>query len=289
MNDFTNSFPNCQTGEIVSFDGTRLFTRSYKPTKPAKAVVLVVHGLAEHSGRYEHVAEFLTKAGFAFETFDLRGHGKSGGARIFVNSFDDYLRDLDLIMSEVKRNYPDLPIFLLGHSMGGAITSLFTITRKSPIAGLILSAPSLKISDSISPFLIKMAPLIGKLLPKLPTIVLDKNAISRDPMVVQKYDEDPLNYRGGIPARTGAELNLAIGRIQIQMEILDLPLLILQGTVDHLSDIRGSQMLFDLAKSKDKTFNRYEGFYHEILNDPEKMRVLDDIRDWMEKHYGVAK
>ncbi|MDD5766083.1 MAG: lysophospholipase [Candidatus Marinimicrobia bacterium] len=274
----------CQTGECISFDGTRLFTRCYKPSQPAKAVVLVVHGLAEHSGRYEHVADFLTNAGFAFETFDLRGHGKSGGTRIFINSFDDYLRDLDLIMTEVKRHHPDLPIFLLGHSMGGAIATLFTITRKPEIAGLILSAATLKISDSISPFLVKIAPIIGKLFPKLPTIVLDKNAISRDPAVVQKYDEDPLNYRGGIPARTGAELNLAIGRIQLQMETLELPVLILQGTVDRLSDIRGSQMLSDLAKSEDKTFIRYDGFYHEILNDPEKIRVLTDIRNWIDKH-----
>lgn len=278
----------CQTSESVSFDGTRLFTRSYKPALPTKAVVLVVHGLAEHSGRYAHVAEFLTNAGFAFESFDLRGHGKSSGARIYVNSFDDYLRDLDLIMPEVKRNYPGLPLFLLGHSMGGTISTLFTITRKPPIAGLILSAATLKISDSISPFLVKMAPLVGKFFPKLPTIVLDKNAISRDPAVVQKYDDDPLNYRGGIPARTGAELNLAIGRIQLQMETLDLPLLVLQGTVDRLSDIRGSQMLFDLAKSEDKTFKRYEGFYHEIMNDPEKLRVLTDIRDWLDRHSGVA-
>jgi len=278
----------CQTGETVSFDGTRLFTRSYKPAKPAKAVFLVVQGLAEHSGRYEHVADFLTKAGYFFETFDLRGHGKSGGARIYINSFDEYLRDLDLMLSEVNRNHPRLPVFLFGHSMGGTIATLFTITRKPAIDGLILSAPSLKISDSISPFLVKIAPVIGKLFPKLPTIVLDKNAISRDPAVVRKYDEDPLNYRGGIPARTGAELNHAIKRIALHMETLDLPLLIMQGTVDRLSDIRGSQMLFDLAKSEDKTFNRYDGFYHEILNDPEKLRVLTDIRDWLDARCGAA-
>jgi len=274
----------CQTGELIAFDGTRLFRRSYKPAGSARAVILSIHGLAEHSGRYEHVAEFLTGAGYIFEIFDLRGHGYSAGARAYINSFEDYVRDLDSMLAVVQHDYANQPIFLFGHSLGGTIAVLYVLVRRPQLAGLILSAPELKISASISPFLLKLAPLIGKLFPKLPTVVLDKNAISRDLTVVQKYDEDPLNYRKGIPARTGAELNRIIAEIQSQMEKLDLPLLILHGMVDNLADIRGSQMLFEQARSVDKTFRKYPEFYHEILNDPEKLRVLTDIRDWLNDH-----
>ena len=278
--------PRSLTGELMAFDGTRLFTRTYKPTEPARAVILGMHGLAEHSGRYEHVAEFLTDAGFVFETFDLRGHGHSDGARAFVKSFDVYLHDFDIVLSEVARRHPNLPVFLFGHSLGGTIVVLYTIIHQPEIAGLVLSAPELKISESISPVLIKLAPLIGKLFPKLPTVVLDKNAISSDPAVVRQYDEDPLNCRRGIPARTGAELNRGIKDIESQMEKLTLPFIIMHGTSDNLADIRGSQKLFEQTRSADKTFKSYDGFYHEILNEPEKLRVLTDLREWLISHSG---
>jgi alpha-beta hydrolase superfamily lysophospholipase len=119
-------------------------------------------------------------------------------------------------------------------------------------------------------------------LPKLKTIVLDGSAISRDQSVVDSYNNDLLNYRGGIPARTGAELNAAIRRIQSQMKNLDCPLLIMHGTVDRLADISGSHLLYNQARSRDKTLKLYQDFYHEILNDPEKMRVMNDIRAWLD-------
>jgi len=121
-------------------------------------------------------------------------------------------------------------------------------------------------------------------LPKLKTIKLDSNGISRDPEIVKLYDTDPLCYRGGIPARSGAELTRTINRIQNQMDAIALPLLILHGTADRLADPEGSKRLYAHASSNDKTVKLYEGFYHEILNDPEKERVLNDIVQWLEAH-----
>lgn len=281
---------NHQHVTYESSDGLRLFEQQWQPTNESKAVVIIVHGLAEHSGRYSHVAEFLTHKGYAVDTFDLRGHGQSEGTpRIFINSFDEYLTDLDQFLDRVRQRHSGKPIFLLGHSMGGTVVSLYCTTRQPIINGVILSAPTLKISDDISPFLIKISGLLGRLFPKLKTIKLDSSAISRDPEVVKWYDTDPLNYRGGIPARLGAEFNQAIIRIQGLMEKLSLPLLILQGTADRLSDPEGSKQLYSRASAKDKTLKLYDDLYHEVLNEPEKEQVLTDIVQWLNTHisFGV--
>ncbi|MDZ7332515.1 MAG: lysophospholipase [candidate division KSB1 bacterium] len=273
-------------GRLQSEDGLTLFTRSWRPDGvETKAVTMIVHGLAEHSGRYVHVGEFLAGRGIAVEGFDLRGHGQSSspGSKTYVKRFDDYIADAHLMLQRLMQRYSGLPIFVLGHSMGGLIASLLVVSRQPAIRGLILSAPALKISDDISPVLIKLSAIIGKLLPNLPTIKLDSSAISRDPEVVHKYDTDPLNYRGGIRARTGAEINRATQLIQRQMEAIQLPLLILHGTADRLADITGSKQLYERAQSSDKELKLYEGFYHEVMNEPEKEKVLNDIASWIEK------
>lgn len=275
------------TEQLLTFDKINLFIRIFQPGQSPKALIIIVHGLAEHSGRYMHVIKHLTDAGYAVWAFDLRGHGQSEGHRSYVKSFEDYLKDLDLVMDRACEKSPGLPLFLFGHSMGGAIATLYTIMRKPAINGLLLSAASLQISAAVSPFLVKIAPLISALLPKMKTIVLDGSAISRDPVIVQSYNDDPLNYRGGIPARTGAELNAAIRRIQSQMETINLPLLIMHGTIDRLADIEGSHLLYKKAGSSDKTLKLYDGFYHEILNDPEKFRVLNDMREWLDARSTV--
>ena len=262
-------------------DGLNLFEQSWQPVKQSKAVVVIIHGYAEHSGRYAHVAEYLINHGYAVETFDLRSHGKSDGKKTFIRSFDEFLSDVDVFLKRVKERHPNKNLFLLGHSMGGLIASLFVVTRQPELRGLILSGAAVKISDDISPLLVKLSSIIGKILPKLPTIKLDGTAISRDPEIVKKYDNDPLNYRGGIPARTGAELNRATKMIQQQMEAIKLPLLIVHGTADRLADPEGSRQLYERAESKDKTLKLYDGFYHEVMNEPEKEQVLADIVGWI--------
>jgi len=275
-----------QEGSFKTNDGLELFCRSWRPgeTKP-KAAILILHGLAEHSGRYHHVGEFMVSHGLAVESFDLRGHGRSAGSggRTYVNRFDDHLSDAHLFLTALVQRYDSGPVFLLGHSMGGLIASLLVVTRRPAVTGLILSAPALKISENISPLLIRLSGILGKLLPHLPTVKLDSSAISRDPEIVKKYDTDPLNYRGGIPARTGAEINRATQQFQRQMEEIRLPLLILHGTADRLTDLGGSKQLYERAQSSDKTLKLYEGFYHELMNEPEKGRVLEDVVRWIEE------
>jgi len=272
------------TGRFKTADDLNLFEQWWRPEENPKATVIIVHGYAEHSTRYTHVAEHLVNNGYAIETFDLRGHGQSEGKRAFVRSFDEYLGDLEQFLERVKQRIKAKNTFLLGHSMGGAIVSLFAITRKPDIKGLILSGPALKISDDISPLLVRLSSIIGTFLPRLPTIKLDSSGISRDPEVVRRYDNDPLVYRGGIPARTGAEITGATRMIQAGMESISLPLLILHGSDDRLADPEGSKSLYERAQSKDKNLKLYEGYYHEVMNEPEKEMVLADIVEWTEGH-----
>jgi len=266
-------------------DGFSIFQRTWSPKSP-KGLVLITHGVAEHIGRYEHVAQALADNGFQVVGWDLRGHGKSSGKRNYVNAFTDFLDDLGLVLARVKTDYPDLPIFLFGHSLGGAITTYFAIDRKPEVQGIVLSAASVKISDDISPFLQKVSGILSILMPKLPAIKLDSSSISKDPEVVKDYDTDPLNYRGGILARTGSEILKATKVIGARMSELDLPILIMHGNSDKLADVSGSKMLHEQISSKDNTLKLYDGLYHEILNEPEQQIVMADMLEWLNGHVG---
>jgi len=275
-----------ERGMFDARDGFRLFERWWLPQGESKATVIIVHGFGEHSERYVHVAQHLTEQGYGVYAFDLRYHGRSGTPKAYVRSFDDYLSDLDVFLERTRAREPGKPLFLLGHSLGGAIVTLFTITRKPDIRGIILSSPALMISDEVSPLLIKLSGFIGRILPKLPTVKLDCTAISRDPEVVRRYDTDPLVYRGGTPARTGAELVRAIRIIQARMEEIALPLLIIHGTADRLAKPEGSKQLYERVSTSDKNLKIYEGLYHETMNEPEKEQVLSDIAQWLDAHCG---
>ena len=273
-----------QTSSQQTADNLTLFTQSWRPDGEAKAAVLIIHGLAEHSGRYEHVAQAFVSAGYAVYSFDGRGHGQSSGSNAYFDSLDLYLSDIDLIMAQMQKENAGIPHFLLGHSMGGAMATLFTITRQPAINGLVLSGPLIKQGGDVPAILLKLAPILGKWLPKLPALKLDGTTISRDPAVIEWYNNDPHNFRGGIPARTGANLIEATDRIQAGMSSISLPILIMHGSDDRLVTPEGSQLLYDSVNSVDKTLKFYDGLYHEIFNEPEKDEVLADTVTWCDVH-----
>ena len=268
---------------ITTSDQFVLFEQTWTCANP-KGVVLITHGIAEHSGRYDHVAHSLVAGGYTVVGFDLRGHGRSTGNRNYINSFQDYLNDLQDVLDQTKEKYKGSPLFLFGHSMGGGIVTLFTIERNPDVKGILLSAASVKVSDDISPMLQKVSGFLSAILPKLPVITLDSKDISKDPEVVKAYDNDPLNYRGGILARTGSELLKATKTISQLASNINLPLLIMHGDSDKLADLSGSQMLYDTVSSEDKTLKIYPGLYHEILNEPEQNQVKSDILSWLDSH-----
>lgn len=269
-------------GWLQTEDGLDLYEQTWYQTEEQRAVIFIIHGIAEHCNRYADKAQRFVEHGFVVESFDLRGHGQSDGRRNYVERFEDYLEDVEIKLLRVQERFPGLPLYVLGHSMGGLIMLDYYLERNPQWDGALLSAPAVKISDDISPFLVKISSVISTLFPKLPVVQLDSSAISRDPEVVDAYENDPLVYRGKTLARTGAEIVKATKYVQDRLEQVRLPLLIMHGTGDQLTDPEASKQLYERAESQDKTLKMYEGLYHEIMNEPEKEQVFSDIFEWLE-------
>ncbi|HKJ69954.1 MAG TPA: lysophospholipase [bacterium] len=271
-------------GQFTTWDGLRLYHRWWESGEEVRAVMVVVHGIGEHSGWYESTAERLVPLGLRVETFDLRGHGRSGGERALVRSFDEYLNDLEVFLGAVRERNADLPFLLFGHSMGGVISALYVIDRQPDLQGLLLSAPAIDISGAAPAVLVSLGKFIGRLFPRLPTVTIASANVFRDPEMANRYDADPLVYHRGIKARTGAELNAAGQRIREHAGDIRIPLLIMQGTEDQLTEFTASRELYEHAGSEDKTFHSYDGWRHDLLHDPEKERVLGDLSRWIQAH-----
>ncbi|MFC2050392.1 alpha/beta hydrolase [Chloroflexota bacterium] len=271
-------------GKFKGYKGLSLYYQCWLPEKSPKAVLLVAHGLAEHSSRYKNLVNYFVPKGYAVYTFDYRGHGKSEGLRSFVDRFSDYLADLKTFLDKVRKEHHDAKIFLVGHSMGGTVATAYAIEHQQEVAGVITSAPSLVASSTVSPALLAIAGVISALAPKMGVTVLDASTISRDKAVVDAYVNDSLVFRGKIPARTGAELAKMWKTLPEQMPKIKLPILIMQGTADRLANPASSKLLYKRAGSKDKTLKLYKGFYHEIFNEPGHRQVMADVEAWIKKH-----
>jgi lysophospholipase len=268
-------------GTLDASDGLRLYHQAWLPDGEPVGVVLVVHGLGEHSGRYVHVAEALVAAGFAVHAFDHRGHGRSEGERTFVRSYDELLGDMVTVREAVEAEHPDRPLFVLGHSMGGNIVMGHVLDHQAGLAGMVLSGPALEVGDDLSTIELRVFRLVARIAPKFRPRALSAEAISRDPAVVAAYRDDPLVYTGRITAGLGAALIDAMGRFPARYHELRLPILLLHGTDDQLANIDGTRALEAAAVHADVTAHYYEGLYHEVFNEPERERVLGDLVAWL--------
>ncbi len=271
-------------GGFETADGLRLFEQSWLPDGPPKAAIVIVHGYAEHSGRYAHVAELLVASGYAVHAFDLRGHGRSEGRRTFVRSLGQHVADVEGFVARVRQREPGVPVFLLGHSMGGTVVASFLVSGAHDVRGAVLSGAALKLKGGAARLLQHLLLLLGRLAPRLPLGRLKSEEISRDPSVVAAYDSDPLVYRGRMPAGTAAAVIRAVRRIAARMGQITVPLLLVHGASDALAEPEGSRELYERAASRDKTLKLYEGLYHEVLNEPEKEQVLADVAGWLDAH-----
>ena len=262
---------------------TKLHQTSWLSESSAKANIIIVHGLAEHCGRYKHVGEFLSAKGYSVFTYDQRGHGQSEGMRSYIHSMDKLVNDLRQMVAQVRQQDKDLPLYILGHSMGTQVVLSYLLEFQTEKEGAMVSAPVIIPGEDTPPLLIAAAKVLSRIAPRFRVAALSGGSVSRDPEEVRKYDQDPLNYRGKIPARTGAELFRTMDHIQAGMHTIRLPILILHGTADSLVSVESSHLLHERVASQDKTLKLYEGLYHEILNEPEKEEVMEDIVTWLEK------
>jgi acylglycerol lipase len=262
-----------------------IYYQCWLPEGDLKAVLVVVHGLAEHCGRYMNVVNRFVPLGYGIYAFDFPGHGKSHGKRVFVNRFEDYTRTLSTFLEKVRSLHSEAPLFLVGHSMGSLVSAVFLLDRQEGFAGAILSGPgAVKVPDSISSATILAGKLFSVVMPKIGLIGLDVDGVSRDPSVVRAYVEDPLVYTGKTTARLAAEILKAMQRFPEEAARITLPILLLQGSGDRVVDPEGARMLFETVQSSDKTLKMYDGLYHEIFNEPERDQVLGDMEQWLESH-----
>jgi acylglycerol lipase len=271
-------------GKFTGRNNLNLYYQSWLPDGVPLAVLLVVHGLAEHSGRYLNVVNYFVPRGYAVYSFDLCGHGKSDGRRGYVEHFSYYLDDLKTYYDMIRQENKNAKIFMVGHSIGGTIATDYAINHQGELDGLILSAVVLKAGASVTGLTILMAKVLSFLLPKMGVSPIDASTISRDKAVVDAYVNDPLVYRGKISARLGTELLNEMKRLLSIISELSLPILIMNGTDDRLSNPDSSKMLFDGVGSKDKTLKLYEDFYHEIFNEPGRQQVFLDMEKWLKLH-----
>ncbi len=270
-------------GFLQGVRNAKIYYQAWLPEAECRTVLLVVHGLAEHSGRYMNVVNHFVPLGYAVYSLDHIGHGKSEGTRVYVERFADYTETLKSYFDLIRLENPDKPVFLVGHSMGGLIGAFYLLEHQAELAGAVLSGPLAKVPDNTSPAIVFMGKLLSKLLPKTGLLGLDAQGVSRDPAVVQAYVNDPLVYTGKTTARLAAELVGAVQRLNGEAATITLPLLIVQGGADKLVDPAGAKLLYDTVSSGDKTLKVYEGFYHEVFNEPERAQVLGDVEAWLEQ------
>jgi alpha-beta hydrolase superfamily lysophospholipase len=278
-----------QEGFFKGVRDTNIYFQSWLPEGEPKAALLIVHGLAEHSGRYGNVADHFVPLGYAAYGIDHLGHGKSDGQRVYVRRFDDYTDTLKVYFDIIREWQPDKPIFLVGHSMGGLISAMYLLDHQAELAGAVLSGPAVKIPNDVTPATISVGKILSTLIPRFGLVGLEADGVSRDPSVVQAYASDPLVHRGKMTARLAAEMVQAMKTVSGQAARITLPILIVQGSADKLVNPAGAQMLYDAVSSVDKEIRIYDGLYHEVFNEPEHDRVLHDVKAWLEEHLSTRK
>jgi alpha-beta hydrolase superfamily lysophospholipase len=268
--------------EFKTFDGLSLFGQSWQPEDRPRAVVCLVYGLGEHSGRYTHVADQITQAGYSLIAFDLRGHGQSEGPRGHTPSYEALLNDVNFFLNEVDKNFPELPLFLYGHSLGGNLVLNYVIRRQPKLKGVIATAPWLRLAFEPPSFKIILAQITNYILPSFSQKNgLDTKVLSRDPEVVHAYENDPLVH-DYISARMFISIHQA-GQWALEHALeFSLPLLLMHGGADKIISIEASKEFANKILEK-CTFKIWDGLYHEIHNEPEKEEVFKFLIDWLDK------
>ncbi|XP_034027650.1 monoglyceride lipase isoform X2 [Thalassophryne amazonica] len=272
---------------IVNADGLHLFCRYWEPDEPPRALVLIVHGAGEHCGPYDELARRLKQLSLLVFAHDHVGHGQSEGERMNIKDFQIYIRDSLQHIDLMKSLHPNLPVFLVGHSMGGAIAILTACERPNDFAGVALIGPMVQMNpESATPFKVFLAKVLNSVAPSLTLGAIESKWVSRDPKQVEAYDADELNYHGRMRVSFAIQLMGAVARIERAIPSISWPFLLLHGDTDKLCDIRGSEVMYKNAASTDKKLKIYEGGYHALHHDlPEVVEsVLKELTSWIAEH-----
>ncbi len=265
-------------------DSLRLFWQRWQPDGQAKAALLIVHGVAEHSGRYGNLVEGLLPKGYALYAFDQRGHGRSPGRRGFIRSWEEYRSDLRAFIRVVQGCEPGCPLFLFGHSMGALVVLDYLLSARDDLRGAIVSGAPLDSSQAASPALIALARFMSRVWPNFTLkSTLNPSHLSRDSHIVQAYVDDPLVFKT-MTARWGTEFLDTQSRVVARAGEIDIPILLVHGEADQICLVDGVRRFYADIASADKDLITYPGGYHETHNEPGHIREIEDIASWIEAH-----
>ena len=280
---------NTQADGTLTGSTGRLYWRAWKPAMgPARALIVLAHGYAEHIGRYEHVAAYFAARGYAFYAFDQVGHGKSEGKRGHINAFADYLVDLKRFIAFGQGREPGLRTFLLGHSMGGLVSLAYAVPQPAELRGIIVSAPALRLAMRVPAWKRGLGKALSGVVPSLAIANgIPSEFLTHDPVISGAYARrDPLIFKTAT-ARYADEFFRAQADTLAAAPRFTHPCLLMHGGDDRIASPEGTRQFFAAAGSADKTLKIYDGFYHEIFNEIGKERVFEDVGSWLEQHVAA--
>ena len=264
-------------------DGLQIYARSWTPEESPKAVICLLHGHGEHINRYNHVGQAFATAGYALQAFDLRGHGQSGGPRGHTPAYDNLINDVADFLCDAQMRHPNLPLFLYGHSTGGNLAANYALRYPDALHGIILTSPWLRLAFEMNPAQLTIIKALNVVFPSLSQPSgLESAAISRDLQEVEKYTSDPLVH-DRISARFFATV-YAQGIWALEhAALLKIPMLLMHGSADRLTSAQASQQFATKAGNL-VTLRIWDGFYHELHNEPDRADVIRVITDWVGAH-----
>jgi alpha-beta hydrolase superfamily lysophospholipase len=275
-------------GTFEGASGADIYWQGWLPEREPKAKLVVCHGVSEHGGRYRYLVQKLVPAGWGVWVNDHLGHGRSEGKRANIQRVGYLVADTDTMLDLVTGEEPSGRPLMLGHSMGGCIAIAYAFLHQDKLRALALSSPAASVKAASRAERIT-ARALSAVVPNLGIYPVNAEGVSRDPAEVEEYVSDPLNYHRKLPIRTVAELAGEIDEFELRAGELTLPLLVMLGTGDPLVPNEGGRMVYEGASSADKKLIEYEGFFHELINEPEpdRNRVLDDLLAWLDDHAGA--
>jgi alpha-beta hydrolase superfamily lysophospholipase len=277
-----------RSGTFTGGDGLALYYQAWLPSSPARATLINLHGLGDHSGLYPSIAAHFPARGFAVYAYDMRGNGRSPGQRAYLESWDDYRGDLHAFVAKVREWEPGLPVFVLGHSLGALVVLDYALHFPTGLSGVIAAAPPLG-KVGVPRLLMALGRVMSRIWPRFSLeVAMDLSGLARDPSVIQTVLADPLFHRRGT-ARLSTEVTAAIARVQARAGDLAVPLLIVHGSADRMVPPDGSREFFQKVRYPVREFREYPGAYHGLFADWDQGQVLADVERWLSVRLAEAR
>lgn len=267
----------------------KIYAQKWLPKNEIKTCIVLLHGYAEYSRRYQKFINELTDSGHAVFAFDYQGHGRSEGVRGSVDHYEDLVEDAAQFLTSVRSEYAEFPLLIIGNGLGGNIAIKLASLYQEILSGIILNAPAILTHNKIPKVVQEMARNIASVYPGMPVMRLDTNAISRSREVVNGYNKDPLIYHGGLRAGMALCFQESSKEATRVLDQITIPVWIGHGSFDSINDPSGSTFIMNQIASQDKTLKIFDNLFHEILNEPERDEVVSEITDWIDERHTILE